>query len=84
VFALLAHRDKATIDPLDLSQWQFFVLATPDLIRDGERRCISLKSVQQLCPTPCDFYGLGNAIETVALPQYRSTATIAPFAVNQS
>jgi hypothetical protein len=26
VFCLLAHADKATLDPLDLSQWEFYVL----------------------------------------------------------
>jgi hypothetical protein len=28
VFALLAHVDKPTIDPLNLSQWQFYVIPT--------------------------------------------------------
>src|SRR5579883_2719990 len=28
VFALLAHQDKATLDPMDVSQWVFFVLPT--------------------------------------------------------
>ena len=28
VFALLAHKDKLTVDPLDLSQWIFYVLPT--------------------------------------------------------
>jgi len=28
VFALLAHQDKATVDPLDLEQWVFYVLPT--------------------------------------------------------
>ncbi len=31
VFALLAHRDKATIDPLDVTQWTFFVVPTAKL-----------------------------------------------------
>ena len=35
VFALLAHRAKATLDPLDLTQWQFYVaqrhISTPYL-----------------------------------------------------
>lgn len=26
VFALLAHKDKTTLNPLDLSQWEFFVV----------------------------------------------------------
>jgi hypothetical protein len=31
VFALLAHQDKATIDPLNLAQWQFWAVPTADL-----------------------------------------------------
>jgi hypothetical protein len=33
VFALLAHTDKATVDPLDLDQWVFYVLPTAVLDR---------------------------------------------------
>lgn len=28
VFALLDHRDKKTVNPLDISQWKFFVVPT--------------------------------------------------------
>ena len=31
VFALLAHREKNTIDPLDLDQWEFYVVPTSAL-----------------------------------------------------
>ena len=31
VFALLAHTDQRTIDPLDVSQWEFYVLPTATL-----------------------------------------------------
>lgn len=31
VFALLAHTDKTTIDPLNINQWQFYVLPTTTL-----------------------------------------------------
>ena len=33
VFALLARTDKATVDPLDLDQWAFYVL--PTAVLDG-------------------------------------------------
>ncbi len=26
VFALLSHRDKATLDPLNVAQWEFYIL----------------------------------------------------------
>ncbi|MEJ8803409.1 hypothetical protein [Pontibacter sp. H249] len=31
VFCLLHHLDKATVDPLNLNQWEFYVLATEEL-----------------------------------------------------
>lgn len=34
VFCLLAHMDKATVDPLDLRQWRFFVVPTAMLDRE--------------------------------------------------
>lgn len=50
VFALLAHRDKSTVDPLDVRQWEFFVVPTSRL--DGYQRSqstITLKSLTKLC-----------------------------------
>jgi hypothetical protein len=31
VFALLAHQDNSTIDPMNLDQWKFWVVATSEL-----------------------------------------------------
>ncbi len=36
VFALLAHTDQKTLDPLDLSQWEFFVVPTISLDTGNE------------------------------------------------
>ena len=33
VFALLAHQHGATLDPLDVAQWEFFVVPTVTLDR---------------------------------------------------
>lgn len=38
VFALLAHRDKTTIDPMNLDQWRFYVLSTAVLNSTLETR----------------------------------------------
>jgi hypothetical protein len=29
VFAVLAHKSQATLNPLDVSQWEFYVVPTP-------------------------------------------------------
>jgi len=49
VFALLHHMDKATVDPLNLNQWCFFVLSTTTLNeRQRSQHSITLNSLQKL------------------------------------
>lgn len=50
VFCLLNHKDQATIDPLKLEQWEFYVMPTFEL--DNYRRSqssITLKSLRNIC-----------------------------------
>ena len=66
VFALLAHTDKATVDPLDLDQWVFYVL--PTVILDGRTRSqhsITLKTLQGLTAV-VGFGGLRQAVQLAA------------------
>ena len=49
VFALLAHKDKSSIDPLNVRQWRFYVL--PSVILDARTRSqhsITLNSLEAL------------------------------------
>lgn len=49
VFALLAHRDQLTIDPLDLDQWHFYVLPTYVLnSRTRSQHSITLRTLDTL------------------------------------
>jgi len=66
-FALLAYRDKVTIDQLNLAQWQFWVAPTADL--DGRTRSqhsITLRSLYKLAGEPADFRGLCAPVECAA------------------
>lgn len=57
VIALLAHQDKASIDPLDVDQWRFFVLPTTVLdARTRSQHSITLRSLERLA---------GQAIHTM-------------------
>jgi hypothetical protein len=63
VFALLAHQDKLTIDPLDVRQWQFYVL--PTRVLDGRERSqhsITLKTLEKLSGKPVDYFHLADAV----------------------
>ena len=50
VFCLLAYKgDKRMLDPLDLSQWEFYVVKTSEIDRIfGERSSISINRVKEL------------------------------------
>lgn len=49
VFALLVHRDKATLDPMDVSQWRLFVLPTSVLNeRTRSQHSITIQSLRKL------------------------------------
>jgi hypothetical protein len=67
VFALLAHEDKATLDPLDVGQWRFFVLPTAVLnARCPSQKRLGLAGLLSLCPIECPFGQLREAIESAA------------------
>lgn len=64
IFALLAHRQKETLDPLDVSQWRFYVLPSSVL----DERCqtqnqISLASLLKLQPVACLFEELRTKVD---------------------
>jgi len=67
VFALLAHRDKPTLDAMDLTQWEFYLL--PTAVLDGrlpKQKQLSLSALLRLDPVRCSFGDLGPSIERVA------------------
>jgi hypothetical protein len=67
VFALLAHKDKATIDPLDIAQWQFHVLPTSVLnARKRSQHSITLPSLQALSGGPVPYTQLSQAVARAA------------------
>ena len=70
VFALLHHQDKATIDPLDTTQWSFFVLPTRVLNeRTRSQHSITLNSLQKLAGPAVTYSGLAIAVECAGQAQ---------------
>ena len=48
VFCLLAEKDKTQLNPMDISQWEFYVIPTYILDKDfGNKQSISLKRVRE-------------------------------------
>ena len=67
VFALLAHQDKHSIDPLNIGQWQFYVLPTSALdARQRSQYSITLKSLQRMCGSPVGYGDLAEAVNRAA------------------
>jgi hypothetical protein len=67
VFAVHAHIDQASIDALNVNQWEFYVLGTPVLDEAcSSQKRISLGTLQKLCPTAVPFEGLGEAVAQAA------------------
>ena len=64
VFCLEKHQDQNTLDPLDVSQWDFFVVRT-QLINAhcGNQKSISLKKLQKMAVEPSDYASLQRTIE---------------------
>jgi hypothetical protein len=68
VLALLAHRDKATVDPLDTDQWRFFAVATEWLDRRvGDGRSIALAVLLREVGEPVAYRDLPGAVEAALM-----------------
>ncbi len=66
VFALLNHQDKLTVDPLNLEQWTFYVLATRILDEKYPTQdTIGLASLLSMNPIVARFGEIGQAVYRV-------------------
>lgn len=67
VFALLAHQNQATLDPLNLDQWEFYVVPTAVLdARERSQHSITLPSLKALHGEPVTFEGIAGAVGRAA------------------
>jgi hypothetical protein len=67
VLTLLDHADKATLNPLDLDQWSFFVVPTGVLdARARSQHSITLPSLARLGFTAVKFPDLGEKLRSTA------------------
>jgi hypothetical protein len=66
IFALLSHQDRATIDALNVAQWDFYVLLTSSLnTKSLSQKTISLGALQKLNPVKAKFGEISKAIEVL-------------------
>ena len=64
IFCLLIHKDQSTINPLDLKQWNFYILETEILNKHKpEQKTIGLNSLLELKPIKCKFSEIMEIID---------------------
>lgn len=63
VFCLLNNTAKVTVDPLNIEQWKFYILATKTLSKEkGIQKSIRLNSLLKLNPIETDYRGINVQI----------------------
>jgi len=64
IFCLLDHKDKDSVNPLNLEQWKFYVLPTSVLNEKAEyQKSITLNSLLTLNPLVCKFAELKSIVD---------------------
>jgi hypothetical protein len=67
VFCVLAHKDKKTIDPLNLDQWVFYIVATKTLNKIlGNQKTITLSSLEKLKPIKVKYGSINETITSLS------------------
>ena len=64
IFCVLSHKEKSSVNPLDLSQWSFYILETSVLNRIlRDQKTITLSSLIKLNPLKVKYDELKHKIE---------------------
>jgi hypothetical protein len=67
MLSVLSIKDKATVDPLDLEQWEFYILPAAILNEKFPmQKTISLSSLLKLDPCHTKFEGIAACMEKLA------------------
>ena len=66
IFCVLAHKEKKPIDPLNLSQWDFYILNT-DILNSQvpTQKSITLSSLMQLEPIQSTYQDIESHIKNI-------------------
>ncbi len=66
IFCVLSHKDKNSVDPLNLSQWDFYILETKVLNEKVKaQKTIALSSLLKLNPIKIKYDKLKQEIEHI-------------------
>ncbi|MBU3112679.1 hypothetical protein [Clostridium lacusfryxellense] len=60
---MLKHKDKTTVDPLNVDQWEFYIVPTEQLNEEmGAQKSIGINPLIKLNPIVTDYKGIKKAI----------------------
>jgi hypothetical protein len=66
VFCVLKEKNQKKINPLDLDQWDFYILKTSKINRKcPEQKSISLSKLEKLGPQKVGFLGIKKAVDVL-------------------
>jgi len=66
IFCILIHKDKSTVNPLDLDQWKFYILKTDKIDHDlKNQKTLGFSSLLKLNPIECVFDTLHSTIQII-------------------
>lgn len=67
VFCILKHKEKSTVNPLNLNQWEFYVVSTIQLNNTiGNQKTIGINSLKKLT-APVDYSELEKEVKSKSL-----------------
>jgi len=77
VFCVLAHKDMATVDPMNLTQWDFYILATRILNLSVETQAtMTLSRLLQLGPHKCKYGELSQGVRRALATKSEQDAAV--------
>ena len=67
VFCLFSEQNRQKAWPLDLGQWQFYVVPTASIDdKLGDQRRISMQGLERIGAVECDYGGIKQEIDSIA------------------
>ena len=66
VFCFLAESDPLKANPMEIDQWEFYILQTFIIDRDlGDRKTVRIPTILELGGIKCSWYELRGRIESL-------------------
>jgi hypothetical protein len=69
IFCVLNHKDKTTIDPLNVCQWKFYLIRSSELdIHLPAQKTISLVKLLSLKPLVAEYHDISRCVSVLSHP----------------